>query len=257
MTLADWRRVIDQAAALGVSLVQFIGGEPTLHPHLPALIQHALGRMMEVEVYTNLSHVSEEMWRVFAQPGVRLVASYYSTDAQQHDVITGRPGSHARTRANVVRALHRRIPIRIGTVEVHDDQVIEATLDELTALGVVNVRRDRVREVGRGARAAGPGIDQLCGHCMASRLAIPQQATCGPARSLDGCGSAASITPPLLPSALAPRPGGLERCSKRRSEREHPVRSSVLRTVTARCHSRAIHITSATRSLESDQPHPR
>jgi hypothetical protein len=172
MTIAGWMRVIDQAAALGVSLVQFIGGEPTLHPGLPALIEHTLSGGMEVEVYTNLSHISEGLWRVFAQPGVRLAASYYSADAQQHDVITGRSGSHARTRTNIVRALDRGIPIRIGTVEVDNNQVIEAAVDELKGLGVPNVRRDRVREVGRGAGAAGPGIDQLCGHCMVGRLAI-------------------------------------------------------------------------------------
>ncbi len=32
MTADDWRSVISQAAGLGVSMVQFIGGEPTLHP---------------------------------------------------------------------------------------------------------------------------------------------------------------------------------------------------------------------------------
>jgi MoaA/NifB/PqqE/SkfB family radical SAM enzyme len=36
MTRADWTRVIDEAVDLGLSLIQFIGGEPTLHPDLPA-----------------------------------------------------------------------------------------------------------------------------------------------------------------------------------------------------------------------------
>jgi MoaA/NifB/PqqE/SkfB family radical SAM enzyme len=75
MTMADWMRVIDQAAALRVSLVQFIGGEPTLHPHLPALIQHALSRMMEVEVYTNLSHVSEGLWRLLERDRIGLTVT--------------------------------------------------------------------------------------------------------------------------------------------------------------------------------------
>lgn len=35
MTADDWKSVIDQAVAAGVSMVQFIGGEPTLHPELP------------------------------------------------------------------------------------------------------------------------------------------------------------------------------------------------------------------------------
>jgi MoaA/NifB/PqqE/SkfB family radical SAM enzyme len=43
MSGADWHRVIDQAADLGVRMVQFIGGEPTLHPDLPELVDHACG----------------------------------------------------------------------------------------------------------------------------------------------------------------------------------------------------------------------
>jgi MoaA/NifB/PqqE/SkfB family radical SAM enzyme len=35
MSRSEWCRVIDEAAMLGVQLVQFIGGEPTLHPDLP------------------------------------------------------------------------------------------------------------------------------------------------------------------------------------------------------------------------------
>ena len=38
MTLEDWTGVIHQASALGCRQLQFIGGEPTLHPDLPALI---------------------------------------------------------------------------------------------------------------------------------------------------------------------------------------------------------------------------
>jgi MoaA/NifB/PqqE/SkfB family radical SAM enzyme len=32
MGTANWLRVIDQTVGLGVKTVQFIGGEPTLHP---------------------------------------------------------------------------------------------------------------------------------------------------------------------------------------------------------------------------------
>ncbi|MBO0880190.1 MAG: radical SAM protein [Mycobacterium sp.] len=34
MRRADWLRVMDQAARMGVRMVQFIGGEPTLHPRI-------------------------------------------------------------------------------------------------------------------------------------------------------------------------------------------------------------------------------
>src|SRR5690606_26691820 len=54
MQLHDWQRAIDQAAEFGAEMAQFIGGEPTRHPELPTLINHALGRGVEVEVFTNM-----------------------------------------------------------------------------------------------------------------------------------------------------------------------------------------------------------
>jgi hypothetical protein len=48
MTTQDWRRLLEEAAAMGVGRVQLIGGEPTLHPDLPELVGHALGVGVEV-----------------------------------------------------------------------------------------------------------------------------------------------------------------------------------------------------------------
>jgi MoaA/NifB/PqqE/SkfB family radical SAM enzyme len=58
MTEDDWSRVIDEARTLGVTMVQFIGGEPILHPNLSRLVQHALGRELTVEVFSNLVRVT-------------------------------------------------------------------------------------------------------------------------------------------------------------------------------------------------------
>lgn len=77
----DWVRVIAEVAQLGGRMVQFIDGEPTLHRSLPAFVAHALAGGLEVEVFSNLVHVSPQLREVFAQPGVRLAASYYSDNA--------------------------------------------------------------------------------------------------------------------------------------------------------------------------------
>ena len=50
LDVASWRRVIDQAAAMGVVQIGFSGGEPTLRPELAELIAHAVERGL----YTNL-----------------------------------------------------------------------------------------------------------------------------------------------------------------------------------------------------------
>lgn len=147
MTTEDWRRVIDQAAALGVNMVQFIGGEPTLHPDLPVLIDHSLTAGVRVEVFSNLVHVPPSLWETFGRPGVGLACSYYSDRPRQHARITGTAGSHARTRANIVEAVRRSIPLRVGVVDVGDGQRVEQAITELRALGVSEVGYDRLRQV--------------------------------------------------------------------------------------------------------------
>lgn len=92
MGTADWIRVIDQAADLDVTAVQFIGGEPTLHPDLVTLGVHALDRGLQVEVFSNLVHVRPALWDLFSAPGVSLATSYYSDDPIQHEAITRSAG---------------------------------------------------------------------------------------------------------------------------------------------------------------------
>ncbi|MGH3516658.1 MAG: radical SAM/SPASM domain-containing protein [Haloechinothrix sp.] len=164
MTAADWCRVIDEAAEMGVRTVQFIGGEPTLHADLTELINHALSRALAVEVFTNLVHVTDKLWDTFAQPGVSLATSYYSDDPEEHAAITGRP-SHPRTKANIEEAARRGIPLRAGVIDLGEGQRTEQAHDELVALGVPKIGYDRLRQVGRGVRDQHESAAQLCGQC--------------------------------------------------------------------------------------------
>ncbi|SES39626.1 radical SAM/SPASM domain-containing protein [Lentzea albida] len=173
MTTKEWTNVIDQLADLGTRMVQFIGGEPTLHRGLPGLVGHALGRGLEVEVFTNLVHVSPILWEVFSQPGVRLATSYYSDDAEQHERITRGRRSYERTRSNLVEAVRRSVPVRVGVIDVDEGQRVQEAVSQLRSLGVEGeVRVDRLRQVGRGVRDGGPELDELCGQCGDGRVAI-------------------------------------------------------------------------------------
>ena len=178
MSTADWVRVIDEAAELGVGFVQFIGGEPTLHPDLPELVRHAVSRELRVEVFTNLVHVTPELWAVFELPGVRLATSYYSDDPGEHAAITGRP-SHARTKANIAEALLRGIELRVGVIHLGGGQRVEQAKAELAELGVSRVDYDRVRGVGRAAFGES-SADQLCGGCGDGVAAVRPNGTVSP-----------------------------------------------------------------------------
>lgn len=109
LTPDDWTRVIAESASLGVKEIQFIGGEPTLYPGLPALIKCARATRLEVEVFSNLVHVSAEQWEAFSIPGVSLATSWYSADRKQHAAITGRD-TYRQTKANIIEALRRSVP---------------------------------------------------------------------------------------------------------------------------------------------------
>jgi uncharacterized radical SAM superfamily Fe-S cluster-containing enzyme len=78
MTREGWIGLLDQAANGGVRNVQFIGGEPTMHPDFPELLDHAVNIGLDVEVFSNLVHVSARCWTLFQRSGVRLATSYYS-----------------------------------------------------------------------------------------------------------------------------------------------------------------------------------
>jgi MoaA/NifB/PqqE/SkfB family radical SAM enzyme len=172
MTAADWQRVIDQAAALGVETVQFIGGEPTLDPDMPALARYALRAGLTVDIYTNLVHVTPGMWDLFTRPGVSVGFSWYSADPAKHAEVTGSRASYGRTKANIREAVRRGVPLRAGIVEVTGGQDIDAAMAELRELGVTRMSADRARGVGRAARETTPDVSDLCGRCGQGRAAI-------------------------------------------------------------------------------------
>lgn len=171
MTLSDWECVIDESAELGVGMVQFIGGEPTLHPGLSDLIDRALDRGMEVEVFTNLVHVAPALWGTFTRPGVRLATSWYSDDPAEHAAITRRH-THERTRANIAEAVRRSVPLRVGIIGTSDDQRTVQARRMLADLGVTDVGVDHLRQVGRGIRDREASVAELCGSCGDGVVAV-------------------------------------------------------------------------------------
>ncbi|REK84576.1 radical SAM/SPASM domain-containing protein [Streptomyces inhibens] len=173
MTAVDWRRVMGDAAKLGAREVQFIGGEPTVHPAWVELVEYALSLGLVVEVYSNLFHIKAAWWDVLSRPGVRLATSYYSDSAEEHETITTRQGSYARTRANIAEAVQRGIPVRAGIVRVLPGQRVQEARVELEALGVTSIRTDRTRHIGRAVpAAAAPKPEELCGRCGQGQAAV-------------------------------------------------------------------------------------
>jgi hypothetical protein len=98
MEIADWLGALEEAAALGCRHVQFIGGEPTMYPGLPRLIERARElRYEDVCVYTNGTHMTAAVKQTFLDHRVILAFSLYGTSGAVHDAVTRRNGSFEKT----------------------------------------------------------------------------------------------------------------------------------------------------------------
>ena len=176
MGLGDWQDVLEAARAMGCRRVQFIGGEPTLHPGLPALIEHArrIG-FRQVEVFTNATHLPPGLLEVFKRSKVGVASSFYSADPSSHDRITGHRGSFDRTVAGLRSLIELKVPLRVGVIAVEQNpaQLREAKRF-LRGLGVRRIETDRVRGIGRG-QALVPDAQpllELCGSCWQGKLSV-------------------------------------------------------------------------------------
>jgi molybdenum cofactor biosynthesis enzyme MoaA len=184
--IVDWRKVLVDGAELGCRQVQFIGGEPTTHPELAEFISlaHELGYEF-IEVYTNLTMVSDRLLETLTKYRVHIATSFYSANPEIHDRITGTKGSFRKTVEGIRRILDAGLTLRAGIVvtDQNRDGVDEATRF-LVSMGVDKdwIGVDHIRPVGRGLDLASYHSleETLCGKCWQGRLTVSWNGACYP-----------------------------------------------------------------------------
>jgi pyrroloquinoline quinone biosynthesis protein E len=117
METADWLRVLDEAAKLGVLQVHFSGGEPTARRDLAALVRRAT----EQGLYTNLitSGVLTDARHLadYVEAGLRHVQlSFQDSEAANSDRIGGLAGGHAKKLAFAARVRGAGLPLTLNFV---------------------------------------------------------------------------------------------------------------------------------------------
>jgi MoaA/NifB/PqqE/SkfB family radical SAM enzyme len=178
MAYGDWRRALDEAADLGCRSVQFIGGEPTMHPRLHDLVDHANHRGFEfIEVFTNATRLDQRLIGCLQRNRVHVAASFYSDDPIVHEEVTQVKGSWQRTVRGIESALAAGLSLRAGVIETDANRGHAARAVEfLKKLGVQNTRVDRERGVGRGKLVQlidqGERYEELCGQRWKGKLCV-------------------------------------------------------------------------------------
>jgi MoaA/NifB/PqqE/SkfB family radical SAM enzyme len=171
----DWVGALDEAAALDCRRVQFIGGEPTLHPALPRLIAHARrAGYREVAVFTNGTRFTDALKSVFVEHHVSLAFSIYGSSGAVHDRVTLRSGSFDRTAAAMRWALEAGLPVRAGVISMEENAEDAELVRRLLRDAGIPVHLDHLRGMGRGSasRPAASPLKELCGRCGNGKVCV-------------------------------------------------------------------------------------
>lgn len=127
-------RRIDRAADEGVSVVQFMGGEATLHPRFPDALRHARERGLGTYVITNLLRWEDPAFAEAVAPHLdEVMISVHAWGEDAGAAVTGRSGWWARFRTAAERARDTlRARVRASTVlSRRSEPHLEAIADEV------------------------------------------------------------------------------------------------------------------------------
>lgn len=129
-TVEHYTRWIDEFARAGVREIHFTGGEPTIHPALPSLIEHATrAHGMDAWLQTNAVRLAKgDYLRALVDAGLRGVfASYHAHVAEVSDAMTLAPGTHRFTERGITACLEAGVAVVINTlVERRNVLLLEA-----------------------------------------------------------------------------------------------------------------------------------
>ena len=110
---------MDEFAAKGIIRVSISGGEPTLHPALPELVDHATHNLrMAVDLQTNAIRMGRPKYlQQLFDAGVRgIFVSYHSADPEVSDHMTRAPKTHQPTVKGIEASLGIGIQVRLNCV---------------------------------------------------------------------------------------------------------------------------------------------
>ena len=143
---ADWKRILSEAADMGVHQVHFSGGEPTVRKDLEDLVAHATAVGLYSNLITSAVLLDEARLRRLAGLGLEHVqVSFQDTEPDNADRIGGFGGGHAKKIevAHLVRKVG--LPLTVNAV-VHR-QNIEHVPDFLDLAVELDAERIEIAQV--------------------------------------------------------------------------------------------------------------
>lgn len=139
LNTSQWKEIVDMLQQVGVFILTFTGGEPTLREDLPELLLHAQNKGMVTGLVTNGRKLEDKNYvEILEKSGLDFVqVTLESHDAKIHDSMTGAKGSWKETVAGIRNAVSSEIYVTTNTtLSKHNASTFLDTIDFLKKLGV-------------------------------------------------------------------------------------------------------------------------
>ena len=93
-SLEEIQDVVLQAKALGARKIIILGGEPSIYPRLPEMLNFLADNGLAIELFTNGSGVTSGLAQLLASLQARVVLKLNSRNPELQDQLAGKKGAH-------------------------------------------------------------------------------------------------------------------------------------------------------------------
>jgi radical SAM protein with 4Fe4S-binding SPASM domain len=117
LNTSQWKEVINRLSQIGIFILTFTGGEPTLHEDLPKLLQYAQNKGMVSGLITNGRKLKDKEYvNTLEEAGLDFVqVTLESHKPKIHDLMTTAKGSWKETVAGIKNAVQSQIYVTTNT----------------------------------------------------------------------------------------------------------------------------------------------
>lgn len=124
LTTGKWLEVLDYIKSRGCTAIQFIGGEPLLHPDFKYILQYAYDiGINNIDIFTNGYFLTSEIIEVIKKVHASVRVSLYGHNKEVHDKITQFAGSFQSLDSALSLLKKENIPTNVAVVLMRENQL--------------------------------------------------------------------------------------------------------------------------------------